>query len=159
MLFSWAVLQPLPESGLAEATLFFLNSIWSCMHRWVNPSVFTDIRTRSTGCLRDDQWMEAAWRPGDELLLCTGATKPVVLAVLYVYTQITQSSDAGAERGTWQLRNYSYSYARVIYSTCRTPESGGRCFSVINPQLGAMGGVVCPSRVLTQRQLPGWSCQ
>ena len=26
--------------------------------------------------------MEAAWRPGDELLLCTGATKPVVLAEL-----------------------------------------------------------------------------
>ena len=71
--------------------------------------------------------MEAAWRPGDELLLCTGATKPVVLAVLHVYTKITQSSDAGAERGTWQLRNYSYSYARVIYSTCRTPESGRRC--------------------------------
>ena len=33
------------------------------MHRWVNPSMFTVTRTRSTGCLRDD----LEWKPRDDL--------------------------------------------------------------------------------------------
>ena len=45
--------------------LLFFKSIWSCMHRWVNPSVFTSkaTRTRSTGRLRD----VIEWKPRDDL--------------------------------------------------------------------------------------------
>ena len=72
--------------------------------------------------------------------LFTGATKPAILVV-----PSNRGTDTGAVRGTGQLRNYSISSINSNLSVTRT-----RLASACENELWSS-----PSRVLTQRQLPG----
>ena len=142
--------------GLGWGHFIFFNPIWSCMHRWVNPSVFTVIRTRSTSCLRDDQWMEAAWWLGDELLLCTGAMKPVVLAVPYHheielrrwrrawYLTIAKLLLLLCESDLFNLSNTRIRRAMLLW--CRLPES---CTNTTTATWLILPVVICLSKRLS----------
>lgn len=92
--------------------------------------------------------MEAARSLGDELPLSgTGAAKPVFLAGLSRTRAQTLAQSVVLDNCETALTPKRES---DFHPTCRKPESGGV------PGVPTAGGLVPgPSRVLTQRQLPG----